>query len=315
MNFDNLQEYIKEEVRCDHVVTTEVKKLWAAQMSCAKEFQRICKKHNIKYFADGGTLIGAIRHKGFIPWDDDMDVAMLEEDYEKFCKIAPTEIQEPFFFQHYETQEGFGPAMARIRRKDTTACTQFEYDTYTEEYNCGVFLDVFPYTYVPNSRIGVALKKMQRMVWVAAVTGYETLRKIKRDGTSKGVPFKKKVCVWIWRFLSVFISHKALCKKYLKACSANKKTDRVTNVPFAGYRENKFIPTSCFEQTIEVPFEDMTIMVPWKYHEVLTAFYGNYMEFVKGTQMHTMAVFDAEVPYTEKLKDHYEECAKRKAKK
>lgn len=111
------------------------------------------------------------------------------------------------------------------------------------------------------------------------------------------------------------MSHKKLCRKYLKACSANKKTQKVTNVSFCGYRTNKLLDVSYFDKVEEVPYEDMTIMVPWKYHEVLSTLYGDYMKFVKGTQLHSMTVFDAEVPYTEKLKDHYEECANRKAKK
>lgn len=71
---------LDEEVRCDYTVTKEAKKLWAAEMDLALQLEKICKKHNIKYFAAGGTLLGAVRHKGFIPWDNDMDFLMLKDD-------------------------------------------------------------------------------------------------------------------------------------------------------------------------------------------------------------------------------------------
>ena len=80
-------------------VSSDIKKLWACELEILEEVERICNKHNIRYFADFGTLLGAVRHKGFIPWDDDLDLSMLPEDYERFVKIAPKEIRPPFFCQ------------------------------------------------------------------------------------------------------------------------------------------------------------------------------------------------------------------------
>ena len=75
---------LESEVRNDHLVTKETKKLWFVQMELLKELQRICKKYNIKYYAIEGTLLGAVRHNGYIPWDDDIDVGMHTKDYNKF---------------------------------------------------------------------------------------------------------------------------------------------------------------------------------------------------------------------------------------
>ena len=93
----------RKEIRCGWTVWPSTKRTWIVEMEMLAELDRICKKYDIKYFAEGGTLLGAVRHGGFIPWDDDVDIAMLREDYDKFCKVAPDEISAPLFFQDCHT--------------------------------------------------------------------------------------------------------------------------------------------------------------------------------------------------------------------
>ena len=84
-------------MRSGFLVTSHRKKLWNVQIGLINEFARICKKHNLRWFAYGGTLLGAARHNGFIPWDDDVDLMMLRPDYEKFKVVAAKEIQFPYY--------------------------------------------------------------------------------------------------------------------------------------------------------------------------------------------------------------------------
>ena len=90
-----------DEIRSGFLVTSHRKKLWNVQIGLINEFARVCKKYNLRWFAYGGTLLGAVRHNGFIPWDDDVDLVMLRPDYNKFLEIAPIEIDYPYFFDNW----------------------------------------------------------------------------------------------------------------------------------------------------------------------------------------------------------------------
>ena len=93
------QDFLKEEVRWDHFIDQKQKKIWALELEILEFLDAICKKHGLRYYLEHGSLLGAARHQGFIPWDDDLDVGMPRPDYEKLKVIMETEIREPFFFQ------------------------------------------------------------------------------------------------------------------------------------------------------------------------------------------------------------------------
>ena len=295
MNFD-------EEVICDHLVTKEVKKLWYYEKSCLREFIRVCEKYNIKYTVGGGTLLGSIRHKGFIPWDDDIDVFMLWEEYKRFCEVAPAEIQYPFFFQHYKTQSGYGPAMARIRRNDTTGCTKFEWETADEKYNCGIFMDIFPLHGVGEDKKQLSRQKFWVEYYRKALVGYHRTLQAKK-GMSKGLRYYFNPKVLHWRFLHMFMSHDVIAEKFLKACSMYNDSKKVGLISFLGFKDKYIWDKALFEEMTEAPFDELTVSVPVHYDEVLRHQFGDYMVYVKGSAIHTMAVFDPDTPYTVKLAD------------
>ena len=118
MEFD--VNFFQEEERSGFLVTEKRKKVWAAGLRMLELFDTVCRKYDLKYFVYYGTLLGAVRHQGFEPWDDDIDVVMLREDYEKFQAVAPAEIQEPYFFQNSYTDRLLWP-FSKIRDSRTTA--------------------------------------------------------------------------------------------------------------------------------------------------------------------------------------------------
>ena len=103
------------------LTTSDLENMHKIQLNMLIEFDKICRRNNIKYILDAGTLLGAVRHKGFIPWDDDIDVRMLRDDYEKFCVVANKELPETMFFQNYKNDKGYPWMYSKIRMKGTKA--------------------------------------------------------------------------------------------------------------------------------------------------------------------------------------------------
>ncbi len=164
----------RDEMRNGFLVTSHRKKLWNVQLGLIKEFARICEKHNLRWFAIGGTLMGAARHKGFIPWDDDVDLAMLRPEFEKLKKIAPQEFKAPYFFDawyNYKLESeakksapdeenlqlvkleqeknlaGWWPFWPMIKIRDSrTSMIQW---SERRHVNQGIWIDIFPYDVAP----------------------------------------------------------------------------------------------------------------------------------------------------------------------
>ena len=114
------------------------------------EFDRICKKHNLQYWLDSGTLLGAVRHKGFIPWDDDIDISMPVEDYNKFVLIAQNELPDFIFFQTTKTDSSFPFDYIKLRSQKAKI-VEFHEQNREIAYHQGVFVDIFPMLTIPNS--------------------------------------------------------------------------------------------------------------------------------------------------------------------
>ncbi len=128
---------------------SELRKLQLIQLEMLVEVDRICKKNNISYNIVAGTLLGAVRHGGYIPWDDDADVAMLRSEYEKFRNVCRTDLDATrFYFQDHRNTKGYRWGYGKLRRKDT------EFKRTGQEhmpYDSGVFIDIFPLDHVPEN--------------------------------------------------------------------------------------------------------------------------------------------------------------------
>jgi LPS biosynthesis protein len=127
----------------------QLRQLQKIELEMLEEVDRICKKNNIRYTIIGGTLLGAVRHGGFIPWDDDADVAMLRSEYEKFCKVCERELnKDKFYFQNIDNTQGYRWGYAKLRRKDTLFIRKYQEHM---PYEQGVFLDIFPIDATPDN--------------------------------------------------------------------------------------------------------------------------------------------------------------------
>ena len=146
---DFIRDIDHDEMRSGFLVTSQRKKLWNVMLGCYNEFRRVCEKYNIKYFADSGTLIGAVRHRGFIPWDDDMDFSMFRPDYERFKEVARKEIHYPYKFdvwyenEHIKNFEDETPKKVGVTAmviSDETTLAVLNRDVPPQ----GISIDIFP---------------------------------------------------------------------------------------------------------------------------------------------------------------------------
>lgn len=126
---------------------TKLRQLQKTELSILKRFKQICDKHHLRYYLYGGTLLGAVRHEGFIPWDDDVDVCMPYSDYEIFLNVAKKELGEDYFLQTSESDKHFVAPFAKIRLNNST----FLDSKFAKRHiNHGIWIDIFPLIYTSD---------------------------------------------------------------------------------------------------------------------------------------------------------------------
>ena len=135
-----------------YLTPEELRKVQLTELEILEEIDRICKKNRIRYCVIAGTLLGSVRHKGFIPWDDDADVAMLRPEYDRFVEACRKDTDHSrFYFQDHRTEKGYRWGYGKMRRKGTLFLRQFQEQM---PYKQGIFVDVFPLDSVPDSQAG-----------------------------------------------------------------------------------------------------------------------------------------------------------------
>lgn len=250
---------------------TELKKLHKALLIIADEIDRICRENNIKYSLIGGSMLGAIRHKGFIPWDDDMDIGMLRQDYNKFLEVCKTQLNSAFDLQTNTNDPNYVYGFAKILLRDTYLL-QFGHEKTKNRK--GIFVDIFPFDNIPDE--SAARKKHRKK-------NYLYIKMLDRKFTHKslkGMPFKKKAAFRMIDVMNIFSKQQNLIRKMnlnmLKYDQA--PTEYVSNMSgYYGY-DRETIPTRLFDETITVPFEDRNYFIMKEYDTFLTLYYKDYMK-------------------------------------
>ncbi len=239
----------------------KIKDVQKIELEILLEFDRICKEEGLTYQLFAGTLLGAIRHGGFIPWDDDIDVCMLREDYERFLTIAQEKLGEDYFLQSTETDPKYVNPFAKIRKNGTVFKEKLVKDVNMHH---GVYIDLFPLDYVrPKTKLGHFQLKMLKY-----------FRDIKKNRTQQtGVKesfFQKKmsnsmVDRRIKATLNLFSKNNA---KFISDLVFN-NTPKLYD-DFAMRKET-------MDTSIMGNFEGHLFPMPENYDEVLKIYYGDYM--------------------------------------
>jgi len=244
-----------------HLTDLQLKQLQAIQLDMLLEVKRICEKYNIKYSLIGGTLLGAVRHKGYIPWDDDADVGMLRKDYEKFRTICEKELDsEKYYFQDDRNTEGYRWGYGKLRRKNTLFLRENQRHL---DFGQEIFIDIFPIDYAPDDMLRRRLHMfhcfcVRKILWSPVGAVAET------NGCRR----------WLYRILKK-IPKDCAYKNYYKYINSRKpsKTVRLNLFPT---RKPYGFPIKYFEELTEVVFEGEKFMGSKYYDEYLTMKYGDY---------------------------------------
>lgn len=250
-----------------------LKNLQAEEFKILKEFKRVCEKYNISYILSSGTLLGAIRHKGFIPWDDDIDVDMTRENYELFLKHAD-ELSDDYYIQNWNNDNEFGLPFSKIRAKGTI-CRE---NKCKNMKNNGIYIDIFPcdkFNYSIDNRKYFKTLNNLRFAILLKSTVYEIFQ------GSKIQRFFKRLTYNIMYFTLIIQSREKLIDKYEELVRNNQKQ-------LDGYKyfenggANKIgvwiLEREHFDDTISVPFENDYFNVPKDYDLCLKSTYGDYMK-------------------------------------
>lgn len=261
-------DFLKEENRSDYHIPISMKKVWAIEIDLLLQFTKVCRENNIRFWVIGGTLLGAVRHSGFIPWDDDIDITMPRDDYERLLKLPTTTFCAPYFLQTPLNDNDYYCSFARLRNSMTTAVT------ISKSNNCnnGIYLDIIPldgyekFTFLSHIRNTI----IRTLNFIAHTYAYKIKTNIVR----------RLVCY----FFNIPFFKIDLKKMYKVVDSLAKKipwdkTNYVGNNLYSPYsmKKNKFKKKD-FAETKWIPFEFIEVPIPIGYDHVLSTLMGNYME-------------------------------------
>lgn len=245
-------------------------KVHSIELDILSEIIRICEKNSLVYFVDWGTLLGAVRHNGFIPWDDDIDIGMPREDYELFCKIATEQLGNGFTWQHFRENENVPSYWGKVR-KDGTIFS--EKAILKLPIHQGIFVDVFPYDNIPNNT-----KQKQKYIKTASFYNQLFVSKGITEICEERNPIRKFVYTiirWGIHLLLMPISKQKLFKKldtHLRKYN-NTACEYICceGISRSIQKKDDIFPLK------KMKFENIEVNVPNNPHAVLEKEYGEYM--------------------------------------
>lgn len=266
----------------------QVAELKQIETDILRRFVEICGRLNLRYYLLGGTLLGAVRHQGFIPWDDDIDVGMLREDYEIFLEHGQVLLPDNLFIQTIWTDSGYLNCFAKIRNSNTAF---IETAAAKRKMNHGVFIDIFPLDHYPQNIQQQKKIDAQKRIYTQRIN---SLYVSKHSLSIRGMLINALLKVRYPSYRSVLRKRDAMYK-------AEASGVLIANHGGA-WGKKEIVPADWYGEGVEVNFEGMKVMAPTQYDKWLTQVYGDYMQLPpveKRVGHHYVDVIDLHKSYKE----------------
>lgn len=252
-------------------MTEALKRLQDAELDILADFAAFCDKHHIQWFLESGSALGAIRHSGFIPWDDDIDIGMMREQYEKFLAAARCDYPKGYSIQTFGETPGCPVLFTKLSKDGTRFVNQ---ETIEAHYDQGIFIDIFPYDYLsPDEKV---MKKQishaRKWKYIAYLYYLKTV-KVPHSGVIGAI--EKKACRVFHYVVKRIFSPAKIRDEFERSRTMRKGDGGDRCVCFSSYLMNDF-PAEQFAKTDLARFGDRDYPVPSNTEDYLVDMYGNW---------------------------------------
>lgn len=268
----------------------ELRKLQLTMLEMLKLVDKICRENEIQYSLCSGTLLGAVRHRGFIPWDDDLDIRMTRANYDKFLEVWNKLQPEGYLLQNKENSPRFPSSFSKIRKCHTTF---LQFESERGAHHTGIFVDIFPLDRIPRNRI-------KKTLFYISCLKYQIYT---RDNCHLNSNAVVNLCAAVMNRITTF-NHRM--KSRAKFIERLKKINRDTSLPYIAIEVPSMLkiefPNDLDQEYVELPFEDGEFMCFKKWDEYLRLMFGDYMKLPPESERvlkHHPIILDFEHDYDE----------------
>lgn len=309
--------FFETEVRCGFEISPMMKRAWAAELEILKIIIDLCEENNLTYFADWGTLLGAVRHKGYVPWDDDIDICLKREDYNRLIQILPHELPTGVeMFGIHATNDRYYKAQTDASQLRVCAVRDLwdinEYIRYFHGYPFSlVGIDIFPLDIVPRDDMAYQAQNKLLSVGLAIVSNWNEL---KAGGSLENrlTQFEELSGITIPQGVPEEYRQNHVCKLIdaISGLCREEEGDKLTEYIFSHDNPARLYEKDWYKDAILVPFETIEIAIPCGYERILRGMYGDYTVFREGASAHDYPFYqemeremkdqisNASIPYT-----------------